>query len=203
MVLGQNPPEIAYWERGQWWLCGEDRPWQPEAVTVASNRARIQTPPGSGAYATIWRRGWTPDRQSPTGRNMLARNSFNHGSAARSISVSGFGRRPRFAAVTIAGLRSSLVGACGFGALACCEDGRGPRSPSLAARLPLPGRALVAAGRRADADRHCRYRRAAQVATRERKTDAGRTRNIWTFLCSVWCLSPALSRTWGPRRLSH
>jgi hypothetical protein len=26
IVLGQNPPEIAYWERGEWWLCGEDRP---------------------------------------------------------------------------------------------------------------------------------------------------------------------------------
>ena len=38
VVLGQNPPEIAHWERGEWWLCGEDRPWQPEAVTVASNR---------------------------------------------------------------------------------------------------------------------------------------------------------------------
>jgi hypothetical protein len=38
VVLGQNPPEIAYWEPGEWWLCGEDRPWQPEAVTVASDR---------------------------------------------------------------------------------------------------------------------------------------------------------------------
>jgi len=38
VVPGQNPPEIAYWERGKWWLCGEDRPWQPEAVTVFSNR---------------------------------------------------------------------------------------------------------------------------------------------------------------------
>jgi hypothetical protein len=23
VVLGQNQPEIAYWERGEWWLCGE------------------------------------------------------------------------------------------------------------------------------------------------------------------------------------
>jgi hypothetical protein len=22
VVLGQNPPEIAYWERGEWWLAG-------------------------------------------------------------------------------------------------------------------------------------------------------------------------------------
>ena len=37
-TLGQNPPEIAYWERGEWWLAGEARPWFPEAVTVASDR---------------------------------------------------------------------------------------------------------------------------------------------------------------------
>ncbi|HME21362.1 MAG TPA: hypothetical protein VKI44_08420 [Acetobacteraceae bacterium] len=44
VVLGQNPPEIAYWERGEWWLCGEDRPWQPEAVTVVSKPAFVQAP---------------------------------------------------------------------------------------------------------------------------------------------------------------
>ena len=38
VVLGQNPPEIAYWERGEWWLCGESRPWQPDAVTVVGDR---------------------------------------------------------------------------------------------------------------------------------------------------------------------
>ena len=38
MVLGQNPPEIAYWERGEWWLAGDPRPWQREAVTVLSDR---------------------------------------------------------------------------------------------------------------------------------------------------------------------
>ena len=38
VVLGQNPPEIAYRERGEWWLCGDPKPWQPEGVTVASNR---------------------------------------------------------------------------------------------------------------------------------------------------------------------
>ena len=31
VVLGQNPPEIAYWERGEWWLAGDTKPWQPEA----------------------------------------------------------------------------------------------------------------------------------------------------------------------------
>ena len=38
VVLGQNPPEIAYWERGEWWLAGDPRPWQPDAVTAVSGR---------------------------------------------------------------------------------------------------------------------------------------------------------------------
>jgi hypothetical protein len=38
VVLGQNPPEIAYWERGEWWLAGDPKPWHPEAVTVVSDR---------------------------------------------------------------------------------------------------------------------------------------------------------------------
>jgi hypothetical protein len=38
VVLGRNPPKIAYWERGEWWLAGDSRPWQPEAVSVASER---------------------------------------------------------------------------------------------------------------------------------------------------------------------
>jgi hypothetical protein len=38
VILGQNPPEIAYWERGQWWLAGHSRPWHQEAVTVVSER---------------------------------------------------------------------------------------------------------------------------------------------------------------------
>ena len=38
VALGQNPPEIAYWERGEWWLCGENRPWQADSVTVVSDR---------------------------------------------------------------------------------------------------------------------------------------------------------------------
>jgi hypothetical protein len=38
VILGQNPPEIAYWERGEWWLTCEPKPWQPEAVTVVSDR---------------------------------------------------------------------------------------------------------------------------------------------------------------------
>ena len=38
VVLGQNPPEIARWERGEWWLAGDAKPWQHEVVTVASDR---------------------------------------------------------------------------------------------------------------------------------------------------------------------
>jgi hypothetical protein len=38
VALGQNPPEIAYQERGEWWLAGDARAWQPEAVTVLSDR---------------------------------------------------------------------------------------------------------------------------------------------------------------------
>ena len=26
VILGQNPPEIAYWERGEWWLAGDASP---------------------------------------------------------------------------------------------------------------------------------------------------------------------------------
>jgi hypothetical protein len=26
VILGQNPPEIAYWERREWWLVGDPRP---------------------------------------------------------------------------------------------------------------------------------------------------------------------------------
>jgi hypothetical protein len=38
VILGQNPPEIAYWERGEWWLAGDPKPWQPEAVRAVSER---------------------------------------------------------------------------------------------------------------------------------------------------------------------
>jgi hypothetical protein len=36
--LGQNTPEIAYWERSEWWLAGDARPWQPAAVNVLSDK---------------------------------------------------------------------------------------------------------------------------------------------------------------------
>jgi hypothetical protein len=56
VVLGQNPPEIAYWERGEWWLAGDARPSQPEAVTVLSQRLGFQ-PHLMPAAASSWA-GW-------------------------------------------------------------------------------------------------------------------------------------------------
>jgi hypothetical protein len=38
VILGEIPPEIAYWKRGEWWLAGDPKPWQPKAVTPASDR---------------------------------------------------------------------------------------------------------------------------------------------------------------------
>ena len=38
VILGKNPPEIAYWERGEWWLAGNATPWQPDAMSVVSER---------------------------------------------------------------------------------------------------------------------------------------------------------------------
>ena len=34
----QDLLEIAYWVRGEWWLAGDPKPWQPEAMTVAPDR---------------------------------------------------------------------------------------------------------------------------------------------------------------------
>ncbi|HEY2598866.1 MAG TPA: hypothetical protein VGJ79_10365 [Candidatus Dormibacteraeota bacterium] len=38
VIPGKDPPEIACWVKGEWWLAGESKPWQPQAVTVASER---------------------------------------------------------------------------------------------------------------------------------------------------------------------
>jgi hypothetical protein len=38
VILGQNPPQIAYWDGG-WWRASDSKPWPPEAVTVASDEA--------------------------------------------------------------------------------------------------------------------------------------------------------------------
>jgi hypothetical protein len=56
VVLGRNPPEIAYWERGEWWLAGDPKPWQPEAVSATGCRWR-ERPGGRGSQPTQFRRG--------------------------------------------------------------------------------------------------------------------------------------------------
>jgi hypothetical protein len=38
VILGQNPPEIAYWECDEWWLAGDSKPWHADAVTAVSER---------------------------------------------------------------------------------------------------------------------------------------------------------------------
>jgi hypothetical protein len=38
VILGQNPPEIAYWERGEVVVGGRSEALAPEAATVASER---------------------------------------------------------------------------------------------------------------------------------------------------------------------
>ena len=50
VVLGQNPPEVAYSERGEWWLAGDAKPWQAEAVTVVSDRLMYRPPLKPVAY---------------------------------------------------------------------------------------------------------------------------------------------------------
>ena len=42
VVLGQNPPEIAYWERSEWWLAGDAKSWQPDAVERGQRQAGLQ-----------------------------------------------------------------------------------------------------------------------------------------------------------------
>jgi len=66
VILGQNPLEIAYWERGEWWL---------EAVTVVSDRlvfkprlARWRD--GPRQVTETKRRG----KSNGTGNNFVAHN---------------------------------------------------------------------------------------------------------------------------------
>jgi hypothetical protein len=54
-VLGQHPPEIAYWERGEWWLAGDDaRPWQPDAVNVLSDKLVFRPRLTPAAGRDVW-----------------------------------------------------------------------------------------------------------------------------------------------------
>jgi hypothetical protein len=54
VVLGQNPPEIAYWERGEWWLAGDARPWQPDAVNVLSDKLVFRPRLAPVAGRDVW-----------------------------------------------------------------------------------------------------------------------------------------------------
>ena len=60
VILGQNPPVIAYWKRGEWWLAGDAKPLHPEAVTVASERLVPKSfiVRGTIASASRGRRRW-------------------------------------------------------------------------------------------------------------------------------------------------
>jgi len=60
VILGQNPPEIAYWERGEWWLAGDAKPWYPEAVTVVSDRLVFKPLIGAGGMSRDGARGHQP-----------------------------------------------------------------------------------------------------------------------------------------------
>ena len=49
VFFGQNPPENAYRKPDDWWLWDENRLWQPDAVTVASDRLTHRPPPAPAA----------------------------------------------------------------------------------------------------------------------------------------------------------
>ena len=38
--------EIPYWEQGEWWLAGDAKPWQPDAVNVAGVGLTDRSQPG-------------------------------------------------------------------------------------------------------------------------------------------------------------
>ena len=66
VVLGHNSPEIAYWERGEWWLAGDARPRRPDTVTVLSDKL-VFNPRPTPAGRNLWhpcrvRRGPQEDR---------------------------------------------------------------------------------------------------------------------------------------------
>jgi hypothetical protein len=51
VILGQNPPEIAYWERGEWWLAGDAKPWHSDAATAVSLATAWRGSDGIGNHA--------------------------------------------------------------------------------------------------------------------------------------------------------
>ena len=64
VILGQNPPEIAYWERGGWWLAGP-KPWHPETVTVVRS-ASVQAAIEAGRVMPAMRQEHCPPCPSPS-----------------------------------------------------------------------------------------------------------------------------------------
>jgi hypothetical protein len=54
VALGQNPPEVAYWERAEWWLCGEGRPVAARGGDGREGTARVQAPAVSGGLMLRW-----------------------------------------------------------------------------------------------------------------------------------------------------
>ncbi|MBE7158224.1 MAG: hypothetical protein INR62_07285 [Rhodospirillales bacterium] len=36
--LGDNPPEVAFWDGSSWLLCGNTKLWHPSSVEVLSER---------------------------------------------------------------------------------------------------------------------------------------------------------------------
>ena len=58
VILGQNPPEIAYWERGEWWLAGDAKPLVPGGGDCRQRPAGVQAAPGAGGVRLHWLTGW-------------------------------------------------------------------------------------------------------------------------------------------------
>ena len=93
VVLGQNPPEIAYWERGEWWLAGDARPWQPNAVNVLSDKL-VFRPHGALLYRAWPSTGWAePPAAEVTCPSCLQRLQNSSVLGGRGESVLRAGRR--------------------------------------------------------------------------------------------------------------
>ena len=54
VVLGQKSPEIACWERGEWWLAGDAKPCQPDAVNVLCDKLVFRPRPTPVAGCDLW-----------------------------------------------------------------------------------------------------------------------------------------------------
>ena len=63
VILGQNPPEIAYWERGEWWLAGDPKPWQPGGGDRRQRPVGVQAATGAGGM--MIRGDWRDFRDDP------------------------------------------------------------------------------------------------------------------------------------------